>query len=74
MAPPPTKRRRIVLSMEKKREIIEKMNAGWTITRLSHTYDVPVNTLYDLRKNKAKMSSTRKTSARVPSTTCLVKS
>lgn len=55
MAPPPLKRRRIVLSLEKKRDIIEKMEAGWSIPSLAQTYDVPNNTLYDLRKNKERI-------------------
>ena len=29
MAPPPAKRRRIVLTLEKKNKIIEKMETGW---------------------------------------------
>ena len=46
MAPPSAKRRRNVLTMAKKREIIEKMEAGWSISRCSSTYDVPVNTQF----------------------------
>ena len=55
MAPPPSKRMRVVLTLEKKREIIEKMDAGWTISRISQTYEVPATTLYDLRRNKNKI-------------------
>ena len=55
MVPPPSKRRRVVLTLEKKMEIIEKMDAGWTISRISQTYEVPATTLYDLRRNKNKI-------------------
>lgn len=54
MALPPLKRRWIVLSLEKKWENIQKMEAGWTIFHLAQTYDVPNNTLYDL-KNKERI-------------------
>ena len=60
-----------MLSLEKKREIIEKMEAGCTISSLAHTYDVPTNTLYDLRKNKERIKQYqchfgKKTSKNVP--------
>ena len=60
-----------MLSLEKKQEIIEQMEAGRTISSLSHTYDVPHNTLYDLRKNKERIKEYKchfgkKTSKNVP--------
>ena len=44
-----------MLTLEKKREIIEKIDAGWTISRISQTCEVPATTLYDLRRNKNKI-------------------
>lgn len=55
MALPHLERRRIVLSLEKKQEIFEKIKAGWTISHLTHTYDVPNNTLCNMRKSKERI-------------------
>ena len=49
------KRKRVVLSLQKKMELIEKMEVGWSIVRISSEYGVHSNTLYDIRKGKDKI-------------------
>lgn len=46
-----TKRKRNVLTLEKKLEIIEKLKKGATSVALSVQYDVPRTTINDLKKN-----------------------
>lgn len=46
----PVLKRCFVLPFEKKREIIEEVEAGWTITHLAQACKVPSNTRYNLRK------------------------
>lgn len=43
----PLMKRCIVLSFEKKWEIIEEVEARWTITHLAQACTVPTNTLYN---------------------------
>lgn len=45
-----TKRNRVVLSLEKKLEIIKELKKGATPTALSIRYDVPRQTISDLKK------------------------
>ena len=54
VAPPKPKRKKVVLTLEKKEEILGKMDQGWSVSRCGEHYGVPLNTLYDLRKNRGK--------------------
>ena len=52
MAPRVYKRTRNVMTLDRKLEIMEKMDAGWSVTKCAAHFNVPARTLYDLRKTK----------------------
>lgn len=49
------KRKRDVLSIEKKLELIKEIKKGATITTLSNQYGIPRTTINDLKKNADKI-------------------
>lgn len=51
-AGPSTKRRHKTLSIQQKIEVLKKLDAGSTAKQLSEVYDVGIQTIYDIRKNK----------------------
>ena len=55
MPPKVPKRKVNVLTLQVKAEIIEKMEAGRSMSSLSQLYNVPKSTLYDLRKASEKI-------------------
>ena len=55
--PPPLKRKRVVLSLEKKREILGKVDAGWTTSCIRSEYGLSASTLHDIKKAREKLMS-----------------
>ena len=50
MPPRVVKRKKSYMTLDRKREILEKMEAGVSVGAIMAQFDVPKSTLYDLRK------------------------
>ena len=54
---PPVKRKKVVLTVENKLEIIELLRKGTTYTVISEKYGIGRSTITDIKKNEAKLRS-----------------
>ena len=55
MAPPPAKRQRKVLSLETKKEILCKCDAGWSNASIQDHYGIAKSTLGDIKRSREKI-------------------
>lgn len=49
----PKKRKRVVLSVKDKNDIVQRLNNGESVSTLSREYNVGMSTIYDVKKNSA---------------------
>ena len=57
MAPPPAKRPRKVLTLETKREILQRCDEGWSSARIQEEFGIPKSSLCDLKKARGKIAA-----------------
>ena len=57
VAPPAKKRKRKVLTINQKLEIIKKLEAGTSQSKIGEEYDIGQSTVLDIKQNKTKLES-----------------